>query len=137
MKAQILRHSGDLKVDSEVRFVRRHSEQFGSGHSLAGYVERNCAHLRAVYSGETGRVSIYERGPKAGDVPGFPVSLGEPLAVWEERPQWSVEPGRLLYLNGELVCVLQNSRSIGRSPADVDGLAVKIVELLNKEGVEL
>jgi hypothetical protein len=132
MKAQILRHNGDPEVDSEVRFVRRHSNQFGSGSAFAAYIERNCAHLRAVYSGETGRVSIYARNDKK------PLGVEpDPLAVWEERPQWSVEPGRLLYLNGELVCVLQNSRSVGRSPADVDGLAVKIVELLNKEGVEL
>lgn len=138
MKAQILRHTGDEKVDEQVRWVRRHSEQFGNGNSFARYIEGHCPALCAVYSGETGRVSVYAKGPKAGDVPGFPWSAGEPLAVWDESPKWSIEPGRMLYLNGQLVCSIQaQSSAWWRSPADVDGLARKIVDLLNEKGVEL
>lgn len=137
MKAQILRHSGDPDVDSQVRFVRRHSEQFGDGREFAAWVDRRCPKLCAIYCGETGRVCIVSRGPKEGDVPGFPWSTGEPLAIWEERPQWSVEPGRLVYLNGRLVFALSRPDNSAGSPADVDSLAHKIVALLNANHVEL
>lgn len=139
MKAQILRHSGDDETDAQVQFVRRHSLQFGDGREFAAWVDRRCPKLCAVYSGETGRVSIYARLFPANALDkGVPVQDGA-LAVWDESPRWSVEPGRRLYLNGKLVCSLLSypERPAAYSPGNVDRLAHKLVELLNANRVEL
>jgi len=134
MKAQILRHTGDPEVDSQVRFVRRHSLQFGDGKLFASYIEKHCSALSCRFD-YRGTLEIYKKGPS----PSWSAEcLEAPLAVWIESPEWSND-GRLIYLNGQLVCSIKSyiRPDSSLSHADVDGLARKIVDLLNEKGVEL
>lgn len=129
MRLQIHREVESRLVGDALAFLRRHAGQFGDARAFATWAEKQSKGLLRVWAPEgSDKAYVYDA-----DTP-----EAAALAVCHES-DWTVEPGRILKCRGRVVCALK-SYSVAPgdvSPAEVDGLARRIVDLLNEKGVAL